>query len=262
MAIDEMLGRACDEGGPPTLRFYGWSRPTLSIGRHQRLERAADPVACERLGVDLVRRPSGGRAVLHEQELTYAIALPESEPVLEHGFRAALARIADAITTGLRRIGVPARRADATRPHLSGAVSPCFASCCRDEILVGGLKVAAAAQWRLRAALLQHGSIPLRLDAEQLRELTRWRQPARLSASVFTGLSPWLAGAETPRPRQEPGPARPTRLIRLLRDSIMRGIEEGLGVHLNEAMLGARELERARQLETSVYRSRSWTWRC
>lgn len=97
MALDEVLTRACAAGEGPVLRLYGWSRPTLSLGRNQELARAADLEACEHLGVDVVRRPSGGHAVLHEREITYALSVPASEPLLASGARAALRRIADAI---------------------------------------------------------------------------------------------------------------------------------------------------------------------
>lgn len=264
MALDETLARACASGGPPTLRFYGWRRPTLSIGRHQRLTEAADLGACERLGVEVVRRPTGGRAVLHEEEITYALAAPAADPLLAGGFRCALRRLARALVAGLRGLGVPADLATPEAappgPGTPSAV-PCFFSPARDEILAGGLKIAAAAQWRLPGALLQHGSIPLRIRAERLLLSTGVQRGAPRPGgpqALPGGLAIWLKEGRSSEAgtagRSLSGLPVAARVIEALR----RGIEDALGVRLAEGDLRGEEIERAGRLEREVYATRAW----
>ncbi|MCZ6778132.1 MAG: biotin/lipoate A/B protein ligase family protein [Acidobacteria bacterium] len=263
MALDEVLTRACAAGEGPVLRLYGWSRPTLSLGRNQELARAADLEACEHLGVDVVRRPSGGHAVLHEREITYALSVPASEPLLASGARAALRRIADAIALGLGRLGVRARRQVCGRgrdvPGTAVPVAPCFATTARDEVTVDGIKVAAAAQWRLRRALLQQGSIPLSIDSGRLMRVT--------GAVAGRGMPPVGAGAGILRwlSWDERQPAhRADALIRVRRrliESLIGGFEETLGVRLRPDRLRGDELAAARELQSHVYGSTTWTRR-
>lgn len=251
MALDEALARGCDRGAPASLRFYAWQRPTLSIGRHQRLDAAADPESCRRLGLDLVRRPTGGRAVLHEHEVTYALTLPPGEPLLADGFRRALAKIARALARGLRSLGVPAEvasRGEAGPGRGAGPVLPCFLLAAREEVVVGGLKVGGSAQWRLPGgALLQHGSIPLRLDARRLLEATGsrgGRVGGAAPAPSCSGIARWTG---------EEGSA-PHRVIRAL----VEGVEEEVGVRLLPGDLRAPEIDAARRLADEVYGCEAW----
>lgn len=250
MAIDEALARGCARRRAPTLRFYDWKRPTLSLGRHQRLVDAADEAACRRMGVEIVRRPSGGRAVLHESEITYALTVPATDPLAAGGTRCALAGVARALARGLQHLGVPARVAgdgDFGPGRGRAPIPPCFLSAAREEIVADGEKVGAAAQWRLRDALLQHGSIPLHIDRERL--------------SAATGLGR--------RPGQENGWGRfPTGLGRWAQadrndwiGALVAGFEEELGVRLVRGRLTRREIDRARRLERRVYAAASWTRR-
>ncbi len=263
MALDEILTRACADGERAVLRLYAWSRPTLSLGRNQELARAADLEACEHLGVDVVRRPSGGHAVLHEREVTYALSVPASEPLLASGARAALRQIADGIVVGLDRLGVRARREVRGRgrgvPGAAVPAAPCFATTARDEITVDGIKVAAAAQWRLRCALLQHGSIPLSIDPERLMRVTGAVAQGEIPPSrAGVGILRWLSWDEMQASR------RSDEFIRLRQrviESLIRGIEETLKVRLRPDRLRVDELQAARELQRRVYGSAAWTRR-
>jgi lipoate-protein ligase A len=262
MALDDVLTRACEDGGQPTLRLYAWARPTLSLGRNQELSMAADLHACRRLGVDLVRRPTGGRAVLHENEVTYAVSVPASEPLLALGARAALGRMAEGIARGLEGLGVEARREfPSGRGHRQTLPpdAPCFAAVAADELTVKGFKVAAAAQWRLRRALLQHGSIPLSVDPARLMCVTGSSTGSdTVSAGEGMGLLRWLqAGVE--RTATESG--RPQSLHRRVSRSMIAGLEETLEIRLRPGPLLDGELAAARALEKSVYASSAWTRR-
>jgi lipoate-protein ligase A len=156
MALDEALMERARRSGEAVLRIYGWRRPTLSLGRNQRAAGQYDLSRAAALGVDFVRRPTGGRAVLHHREVTYSITAPAaSMGTLRESYRC-FNRL---VLGGLRRLGVPAEaarsRALAPRP----GVAPCFETPVADEIVAGGRKLVGSAQFRERDALLQHGSI-------------------------------------------------------------------------------------------------------
>ena len=167
MAVDEAILTAVVEGRrPPTLRFYRWSPPCLSLGRSQPLA-DVDRAACARAGVDVVRRPTGGRAILHTDELTYSLALPQNDPRAAGGVVESYRRLSEGLLAGLQRLGVEARQARPPKP--AGAASAiCFETPSDYEITVAGRKLVGSAQWRARGGVLQHGSLPLHGDLARI----------------------------------------------------------------------------------------------
>ena len=178
MGVDEALLASAVRTGHPSLRFYRWRGPWLSLGYGQKLdpERAA---ACSRVGVGVVRRVTGGRAVLHGCDLTYALAAREGQ--LPPGLMASYELVAGVLIRALGLLGVEAvaselpRRGEASPDHFqvgSGRAvgrSPrvgfdCFARPAGREICVAGRKLAGSAQRRARGGILQHGSIRLAPD--------------------------------------------------------------------------------------------------
>jgi len=112
MAIDEAILWAVAEGkSPPTLRFYGWEPPCLSIGYSQSMEGEVDVDKCREVGVDFVRRPTGGRAILHADELTYSVVAPQAEPRVVGGVIESYRRLSAGLVAGLRALGVDAYQA-------------------------------------------------------------------------------------------------------------------------------------------------------
>ena len=160
------------------VRFYRWKRPTVSLGRNQRVETAVDESFCAEHGVDIVHRPTGGRAVLHDDELTYAVASNDST-VFGDTIYANYKSVSEALCEAFNRVGVPAILAPETRRVVmhAGAASandvPCFMSVSRYELTVQGRKIVGSAQRRLRRSFLQHGSMPLSCDREKLAGVTR-----------------------------------------------------------------------------------------
>jgi lipoate-protein ligase A len=155
MATDEaLLVSACGGGAfEPLLRIYGWSRPTISVGYLQKAGPFADAP------VPLVRRITGGRAILHDDELTYAVVAGAGTDLYERGLSGSYALVSGAIVAALRDLGIRAefaRPASATAYRKSAA---CFASSARHEVVADGRKVAAGAQRRVKGGLLLHGSI-------------------------------------------------------------------------------------------------------
>lgn len=169
MAVDEALLHEAAASGRPTLRLYRWAPPCLSFGRNEPALARYDRAAIERLGLDVVRRPTGGRAVWHDAEVTYAVAAPIAEfGTLASSYRAIHACLADA----LRALGVLAELAPSQRPANLSA-GPCFAAPVGGEVLADGRKVIGSAQVRHGPAFLQHGSILLDGTQEVIQAVSR-----------------------------------------------------------------------------------------
>lgn len=180
MAVDEALLRDAEERGLASLRLYRWSPPCLSFGRHESAATRYDRAEIERRGLAVVRRPTGGRAVWHEHEVTYAVAAPIAAfGSLRESYRAIHERLAAA----LRTLGVDVSLAP-RRPtvRLSAGPSACFATPVGGEVLVEGKKVVGSAQVRLGTAFLQHGSILL--DGSQSVVDAVSRRPLGLNGST------------------------------------------------------------------------------
>ena len=172
MAVDETLLNTVSSGEcPPVLRFYQWDPPAVSLGYSQRADDHLDLEACHRAGVDVVRRISGGRAVLHWEELTYAICFAQSDPILGRPAAAAQQLVTEALAAGLHEFGVAVQvtaqgSVTAKRARWPGITSrapglkgPCFSSTSRLELTCGGRKLVGSAQRRVRGGVIQHGSI-------------------------------------------------------------------------------------------------------
>jgi lipoate-protein ligase A len=195
MAIDETLLHEADRTGAACLRLYRWDPPCLSFGRHEPALTRYDRSRIEALGLDVVRRPTGGRAVWHEHEVTYAVAAPIARfGSLRDSYRAIHERLAAA----LRRLGADATLApDAPAPGLGAGA--CFAAPVGGEVLVGGRKVVGSAQVRRGRAFLQHGSILLAGSQAVVSAVSRepgtLKDPLAVAGSRSTTLSAALGRA-------------------------------------------------------------------
>jgi lipoyl(octanoyl) transferase len=189
MAVDRALAlhRRPGEG---VLRFYRWIRPTLSFGRHQKPAARYDPMALDALGVDAVRRPTGGREVLHDRELTYAVIAPAAGP---GSLRALYAEVNRALVQGLSLLGVPAQMVAAGRTIPPPDAGACFADPAPGEVMVEGQKLVGSAQVRMGPTLLQHGSILLGPASVSLQALARGGQTVQIQEGAC--LERWLGGA-------------------------------------------------------------------
>ena len=160
MAVDEALLDESDRTGGAFLRLYRFSPPCLSLGRNEPARARYDRAAITRLGITVVRRPTGGRAVWHEHEVTYAVAAPLA--ALGGSVRDSSVAIHRRLAAALRSLGVAATLAPRARAPGLGA-GACFAALVGGEVVVDGQKVIGSAQVRLGGgrAFLQHGSILL-----------------------------------------------------------------------------------------------------
>ena len=162
MALDQALLERARRSGEGVWRCYAWSSPTVSFGRNERVAHRFDANSVSRAGLTAVRRPTGGRALLHGRDVTYSATLPLDESI---GWREAYAAINDILLNALRALGVNATLCSA---ESSPAVRPdgplCFEAPAIGEIAVGQAKLVGSAVWRERGAFLQHGSILLHDD--------------------------------------------------------------------------------------------------
>jgi lipoate-protein ligase A len=237
MARDEALLAAAGRGARPALRLYSWKRPTLSLGAHQSAA-DVDLHACRRLGVDLVRRPTGGGAVLHDCEVTYAVAGRLGEAPFPRSVVAVYEVIAGALVAAMARLDV---RAEASRGAATGrAPVNCFGAPSSRELVAQGRKLAGSAQLRRRGAFLQPGSILLAFDGALLGEV--------LPASRDSGPPATLRGlAGRPVAREEAERA------------LEAAFAERLPAGLERASEDRAESEEAARLRCRKYLDAEWT---
>jgi lipoate-protein ligase A len=179
MGVDEALFASARAGGEPVLRLYRWDGPWLSIGYGQRVNGALLD-ACRSAGVGVVRRATGGGAVLHGGDLTYAVAAPEA--ALAGGLRASYRRITDVLLRALASLGLEAKRVDGAGPPARARVFDCFAAPAPEEICARGRKLQGSAQRRAGGAFLQHGSLRMLPDAREASRAAGLAAPAAAAA--------------------------------------------------------------------------------
>jgi lipoyl(octanoyl) transferase len=169
MAIDRAILTACERGqAPATLRLYGWDKPTLSIGYSQDESKDIDRIQCGRRNIPIVRRFTGGRALLHQFELTYSLVAPIPHSQFPENLAESFGAVSKAVINSLILAGVSQPKMVGKAQRRSGARNPrspaCFSTPNHWEITVGGKKLAGSAQRRLSGAFLQHGSILMDWD--------------------------------------------------------------------------------------------------
>ncbi|MDQ3557438.1 MAG: octanoyltransferase [Gemmatimonadota bacterium] len=241
--MDEALLASVRGGAAPTLRIYRWDPPCLSLGRNQPARGRYDTGRIAAAGWEVVRRPTGGRAVLHAKELTYSALLPEG---LLGGPRATYAALNRALVAGLRRLDVAAAlQPRSGRRAAAPSLAPCFGEAAEGEVVAEGSKLVGSAQRRERGVLLQHGSLPLEGDPSAVAALLRDATGSRESETLPVSLASFCT----------PLPAWP-ELVRTL----LQGWSEDLAVTLCPgALTAAEELDAAEAAER--FRDPAWSWR-
>jgi lipoate-protein ligase A len=253
MAVDEaILDAVGQRAAPPTLRLYAWVPPCLSLGFAQP-STDVDLLALENRGWQLVRRPTGGRAILHTDELTYSVIAPLDEPRVAGGILESYRRLAQALLHALVQLGLPAQ-AEKEYPPADSAQSGgpvCFEVPSNYEITVAGKKLVGSAQARRKNAVLQHGSLPLAGD------LTRITQ-----ALVY----PDQAAREKAARRLLERATNAAMLGHCLgweeaAGAFQQAFQTVLGLDFQEELLTNDETRRAEQLVGEKYGHPSWTFR-
>jgi lipoate-protein ligase A len=191
MAVDEVLWRGRRAGtSAPTLRFFAWAPPTVSLGYGQPLDQELDQAVCRALGIGLVRRPTGGSAIYHDgpgRELTYSVAASNDDLGVGTDLLASYRWIARALARGLRALGAPVEIVERRREY--GPVPAfCFARTGTYELELGGRKIVGSAQRRHGKSFLQHGSILLDVDAARVAAIFPASEPLATVATLAEAL--------------------------------------------------------------------------
>ena len=254
MAVDEAILEAAYRGqSPPTLRLYAWDPPCLSLGYAQPFS-DVDLNALARRGWELVRRPTGGRAILHTDELTYSVSGPANEPRLAGSVLESYQVLSQALLAALHSLAIPAQAHE--KPLVAPGADPkgpvCFEVPSNYEITVGGKKLVGSAQARRKQGVLQHGSLPLVGDLsrivqalvfqdETLREQAAERiwQRATTVERALGRIIPWDQTAK----------------------AFQNAFASQLNLELLPSELSAQEQERANQLVQEKYAHPSWNER-
>ncbi|HEY1390168.1 MAG TPA: lipoate--protein ligase family protein [Ktedonobacterales bacterium] len=168
MALDEAIMDAVAEGdAPPTLRFYAWEPPCLSLGKRQPLD-GIDLARCRADGIDVVCRATGGFAILHTDELTYSVATRPDDPRADGAILDAYRTLSQGLMAGLRLLGATPEMNPVVPGGVHNASAACFEAPSAYEIVMGGRKLLGSAQVRPAGRVLQHGSLPLTGDIARL----------------------------------------------------------------------------------------------
>ena len=264
MAIDEAIMIAHREGlVPPTIRFYQWSPPAVSLGYFQDLKKEIDVDACKNLGIDIVRRPTGGKAVLHDKELTYSFIIKENHPLVNDSILETYKKISGGIIRGLSYLGITAElvplreklKNSSSGNEIKSKISHsdiksiCFSVPSQYEVQVEGKKIVGSAQVRKREIVLQHGSLLIELEKDKLFSVfnfpsvqIRERLKIRFKAtSLEEILKRKISFSE-------------------LSEILPGGFEEEFGVRLVEGKLTEQEEKISKELLENKYSTYEWNY--
>ena len=253
MAVDEAILESVYSGdSPPTLRLYAWQPACLSLGLAQPFNEV-DMAALSTRGWDLVRRPTGGRAILHVDELTYAVIAPETEPRVKGGVLESYLRLSKALLESLRILGLSPEANQKTQNGDSTKPNPvCFEVPSNYEITVNGKKLIGSAQARRKAGILQHGALPLSGDLTRIISALHFTD----EASRISAKNRLLAHATTVE--KELGNAPDWQEASA---AFQKAFQFKLNLNLEQSTLTESENKRAQELMQNKYAHTSWTQR-
>jgi len=241
MAVDEFLFRSLTNELRTFIRFYRWERPTASLGCSQISGKVIDLEFCRKHGIDVVRRITGGKLVLHEREITYSVCSSDRQT-----FSATLAGsyklISQALTRGLEKMGLRPSLAEKTPPSYAKGSLPCFSCPARDEVEVNGKKIIGSAQKRSGTKFLQHGSIPLAHDEDLLKAVSLLKEDG--TEMRMTSLSEALG--------------RSVDFLWAV-ERLAAGFEEFFGMRLEPMTLTGLERKEILDIQKNKYENDEWT---
>lgn len=218
MAVDTAMLALARETQAGFWRCYGWDKPTISFGRHEAVRGRFDAASVARANMEAVRRPTGGRTLLHAAEVTYSVAVPVSDGI---AWRHVYAAVNTVLVRGLRTLGVPVELApDTHEPLLRPTGALCFDQPAPGELVVAGAKLVGSAVWRERGAYLQHGSILLHDTQHQLAGAIAFDDRDGSETGAAKPRSAALAALLTPPPRES---------------DVATALEQALTAHVQQA---------------------------
>ncbi|MBG9784692.1 lipoate--protein ligase family protein [Shouchella lehensis] len=258
MALDEALLNWHSNGTiPPTIRFYGWNPATLSVGYFQQVEKEINLEKVKENKLGFVRRPTGGRGVLHEHELTYSVIVSEHHPAMPASVTEAYRVISTGLLEGFKELGLSAYFSVPESKQEKDALKKPRSSVCFDapswyELVVEGRKIAGSAQTRQKGVILQHGSIVFDFDVDKLFDLFHYRSERLRERMQQQFLKKAVAINEL---REKPVSMQEAV------HAFKNGFEKGLDIILEPYTLTAKEEKEVQQLAKERYESDEWNYR-
>lgn len=258
MALDEALLNWHSEGEiRPTIRFYGWNPPTLSIGYFQTVDKEIniDAVGINNLG--FVRRPTGGRAVLHDKELTYSVIVSELHPNMPQSVTESYRVISEGVLEGFKNLGLNAYfSVPATEQEVNELKRPrsavCFDTPSWYELVVEDRKVVGSAQTRQKGVILQHGSILLDIDVELLYSLFKFNNE-RIKQRMMEYFKKKAVAINDL--------CKQPITIDQAKMAFKAGFEKGLGIKLEPYVLSNEQLLMVKEIENNKYLNDKWNYK-
>ncbi|MEQ6376149.1 biotin/lipoate A/B protein ligase family protein [Bacillaceae bacterium S4-13-58] len=252
MALDEMLLTWHSRGEiPPAIRFYQWDPATLSIGYFQKIKDKIDLDAVREKGLGFVRRLTGGRAVLHDQELTYSVVVAEQGQDMPRSVIEAYRVLSQGILEGYKEIGIEAEFSIPQEKLNQTGSAVCFEEPSWYELVIGGRKAAGSAQTRQKGVILQHGSIPIEFDDEKLFDLFIYPNDKIKERSRRAFKEKAVAIQEV---------VDHPISIEDVEKAFKKGFEKGLHINLEPYTLSSKQLEEVRDLEEKKFGNDEWTY--
>lgn len=242
MAVDDFLFQSLSDETYTYLRFYRWERPTASLGYSQNIRKVIDIEYCRKNGIDVVRRMTGGKLVLHHKEVTYSLCSSDSgtfTSTLADSYRL----ISEALMRGFEKMGLSPCLADTPPDSYVKGHLPCFSYPARDEIEIEGKKIVGSAQKRTGEKFIQHGSIPLEEDEGLLKSVSALEknqsQVRMISLSQVLGKRVAFDWAV---------------------ERLLSGMSEFFSVGLRPKVFNAEEKKLIAQIQEERYGSDDWTY--
>jgi lipoate-protein ligase A len=242
MAVDDYMFHSLGEKPTTFLRFYQWERPTVSLGYSQRADQVVNLEFCRKNGIDIVRRMTGGKLVLHHQEVTYCVCSSDVE-IFSSKLMDSYRLISEALMRGLERMGIRCTLAGETPSFYVRGSMPCFSLPARNEIEVNGKKIVGSAQKRTKNRFIQHGSIPLVKDEMLLKAVSQMDQEQ--SIVRMTSLSE-LRGEEVS--------------FKTAVDHLVAGISEHFQIGYSRKNFSGKEMDMIRKIEKERYGNPEWNF--
>lgn len=250
MAIDECMINWLTTGEiPPTIRFYGWETPTLSVGKNQNVGRVIDLAAVSSYGFEFVRRLTGGSAVLHDNELTYSLVVEENHPNIPKSVTQAYYILAKGVLEGYRALGIDADFAIPEREFQKERTAVCFEKSAYYEMIVDGKKISGNAQTRQKGVLMQHGSIPMSMDETALFDMFNFRTDRMRERQRNSFRDKAISINDI---------TNKIHTYSMLKDAFYKGFQKGLNIKLEPISLSHKQWEEINEMKAEKYSQDEW----
>lgn len=234
MAIDEAIMRMHSKIGKPTVRLYGWKPSAISIGYFQSLEEEVNLQKCKELGVDYIRRITGGGAVFHENELTYSFVCSEESDLVAKNILESYRKICNSLIFGFDKLGLKAEFVPL------------------NDIIVNGKKISGNAQTRRERAVLQHGTILMEVDVDRMFDLLLVPNE-KLKGKLIKDVKQRVTSIENELGEKVE--------FAKLAGAMKQGFEENFGVELVKEELSKEESELAEKIKEERFLRKEWNFR-